>query len=103
MRQKVSFWLLGLAVVLLALACNLSTSPQLASTPTRESSPSVPVVLPTATQPLQGMIAGTLMYPSEYIPPLRVVAFSVNDLSVYYSILTSENQSKFEIPVPPGT
>lgn len=43
-----------------------------------------------------GSIAGTLSYPSEFIPPLRVAAFQVGS-SQYYYVDTLENQGTYQI------
>ncbi len=50
-----------------------------------------------------GRVQGNLGYPSEYIPPMRVVAFDVNSQD-YYFVDTLRNQDTYEITVlPPGT
>lgn len=50
-----------------------------------------------------GSISGTLGYPSEYIPAMRVVAFDIYS-DAYYFVDTVVNQSEFEITdVPAGT
>ena len=50
-----------------------------------------------------GTITGHLGYPSEYIPPLRVVAFDVYS-SEYYSIETDLNQGTYQMEgLPEGT
>jgi len=50
-----------------------------------------------------GSISGDLAYPSEYIPPQRVVAFDINSASYYY-VDTQRNQGAYEITdLPPGT
>jgi hypothetical protein len=50
-----------------------------------------------------GSISGELGYPSEYIPPLRVVAFDVYSEDYYY-VDTLLNQSTYEITdLPAGT
>jgi len=63
-----------------------------------------PEATPTETsQPSPGSISGELGYPSEYIPPLRVVAFDVNSQD-YYFVDTQRNQSEYQIDgLPPGT
>jgi hypothetical protein len=53
---------------------------------------------------LSGTIAGTLSYPSEFIPPLAIVAYHVgggpND---YYFVTTQQNESTYQIlNLPPG-
>jgi hypothetical protein len=50
-----------------------------------------------------GVISGNLGYPSEAIPPLRVVAFDVYS-SYYYYVDTMANQSQYQISdLPVGT
>jgi hypothetical protein len=51
---------------------------------------------PTVTPVAPGSISGTLSYPSEGIPPLRVVAFNIDGLSYQY-VDTLSNQSVFQI------
>lgn len=56
-----------------------------------------PANAPTQTPtPEPGSISGTLSYPSEFIPPLRVVAFPVNGFN-YRWVDTMENQSTYQI------
>lgn len=47
-------------------------------------------------QATTGSISGDLSYPSEFIPPLRVVAFQVGS-SQYYYVDTLENQGAYQI------
>jgi hypothetical protein len=49
-----------------------------------------------------GAITGTLSYPSEGIPPLRVVAFNVSS-DEYSYVDTLTNQSTYTIDLPAGT
>jgi hypothetical protein len=50
-----------------------------------------------------GSISGNLSYPSEGIPPLRVVAFRT-DIDQYFYVDTLQNQSTFQIDnLPAGT
>ena len=66
------------------------------------------VVLPTATDdgpPAlsgNGGLGGKLGYPSSGIPPMRIVAFRVGNLSEYYSITTVLNQGTYSMSLPPG-
>jgi len=56
----------------------------------------------TAEPASTGSISGQLGYPSEVIPPLRVVAFDVNSQNYSY-IETTYNQSSYQITgLPPG-
>ena len=50
-----------------------------------------------------GSISGKLSYPSSGIPPLLVVAFSLNNVD-YYWVQTAQNQSTYQLDgLPPGT
>jgi hypothetical protein len=72
---------------------------------TADAATSTPTLTPTITvtpTPEPGSISGTLSYPSEFIPHLRVVAFNVNGL-IYRYVDTMENQSAYQITgLPPG-
>ncbi len=57
--------------------------------------------LPEGQAGLTG-IAGNIAYPSEIIPPQRVVAFDVNDLKTYYLAEVREGQT-YTLETPPGT
>jgi hypothetical protein len=59
--------------------------------------------LPTVTESATGMIAGNLSYPSEWIPPLRVVAFDSATMAVEAFVDTQENDSFYTISLPVGT
>jgi hypothetical protein len=58
--------------------------------------------MPLAGQPVQGAITGRLSYPSEFIPPEKVVAFRLAD-GVTYSIDTQMNQGEYTLSLPAGT
>jgi len=67
--------------------------PTAANKPDTESEQAPPPALP-------GGINGSLSYPSEFIPPLRVVAFRLENgqpNGEFNFILTSENQSSYQI------
>jgi hypothetical protein len=75
--------------------------------PTRPPRPTAtesqgPMLRPTQS-PSTGMIAGDLSYPSEWIPPLRVVAFDVNTMVAAGSLDTQENDSFYTLSLPVGT
>jgi hypothetical protein len=55
-----------------------------------------PGTIPLPQPSRYGTISGKLSYPSERIPPLRVVAFDVYS-DAYYWVDTMENQAYFEI------
>lgn len=66
--------------------------------------PTAAPTVPSATAaPVPGSISGALSYPSEFIPPLRVVAFRV-DGRLYRYVDTMQNQGAYQITgLPPGT
>ena len=72
--------------------------------PATTLTPAQPTVISTNTDhPPTGSISGRLGFPSEYIPPLRVVAFDVETQSYYY-VDTLRNQTQYQITgLPPGT
>jgi hypothetical protein len=49
-----------------------------------------------------GTISGSLSYPSEAIPPLRIVAFAADTLEPAATLETAANQSDYSISVPYG-
>jgi hypothetical protein len=49
-----------------------------------------------------GTVTGSLSYPSEGIPPLRVVAFDALSLDPAASVETVAGQSSYSIPLPGG-
>jgi hypothetical protein len=57
----------------------------------------------TAVAPASGRITGHLSYPSEGIPPLRVVAFRSANLAPVSTVDTVANQLVYELQVPPGS
>ncbi len=92
------------AIVAQTLAALTAQVPPTAPPPT-SAPPTARPPTPTAPPPppATGSIAGSLSYPSEFIPPLRVVAFNVATGQAYY-VDTAENQGTFQIDnLPPGT
>lgn len=90
------------APLLLAfLACNVSvsTGPLLVATPT---APPTPTLEPATAIPLFGTLTGKLSYPSEFIPPMRVVAFSLTDGNAYF-VDTAMNQREYSLDLPAGS
>ena len=79
---------------LTAIASEKGVEPTQAPSPTVES--------PTSTQASQGIIEGRLSYPSEFLPPQRVVAFDVNDFDTYF-MTEVQSGSTYELEVQPGT
>ena len=70
------------------------TETQVPSTPTTE--------IPTETETSQGTITGQIAYPSEFLPPQRVVAFDSEDYDTYY-VTEVQTGSTYSLEVPPGT
>lgn len=93
--------LLSIPILIVLLACTftVSTSTVPSATPT---TPTIPATFTFTPEPLTGTITGKLSYPSEFIPPLRVAAFSLTDGNAYF-VDTAKNQSTYSIEVPPGT
>lgn len=74
--------------------------PTLAPTPTDTPTPTPTIGVPTATSRPTGSISGKLGYPSQGIPPLRIVA--MNTLTgEYYWQNTVTNQSTYSFPELP--
>lgn len=90
-------WLIAL------LACNLgvSTTPVFSVTPTLPATATFTPPPPTDI-PLPGTITGRLSYPSEFLPAMRVVAFSLIDGKAYF-VDTAQGERQYSIDVPPGT
>ena len=98
--------LLVLIPILIALlACNIAYS-KIPVTPTEipasDPSPIPPQSTftpePNSTQ-LIGTVAGQLSYPSEFLPPMRVVLFSLTDKKAYF-VDTAKGQAHSEKTVP---
>jgi len=69
--------------------------------------PTLPVELPGLgpggeITDLGGTLSGSLSYPSEGIPALKVVAFDAISGDAAASIDTAAGQSSYSLPVPPG-
>lgn len=67
--------------------------------------PAVPPIGSTEGPPILDLgsaFAGDLSYPSEGIPPLRVVAFSIETQEPVASVETEAGQSTYVLPVPNG-
>lgn len=96
----------GLALALLALACGVSdlNPPPPTATPVPPSPTPLPVVVLTATPaPVgNGTVTGTLGYPSEVIPPMKIYFQNVNTADVL-TLSTGENQGSYSKTLPPGT
>ena len=69
--------------------------------------PTLPVELPGLgaggeITDIGGTLSGSLSYPSEGIPPLKVVAFDAISGDPAASIDTAADQSSYSLPLPPG-
>ena len=73
--------------------------------PTVDAATSTSTLTPTITvtpTPVPGSVSGMLSYPSEFIPALRVVAFSVDGFNYRY-VDTMQDQGTYQITgLPPG-
>jgi len=54
------------------------------------------------TQPSKGTISGEITYPSEFLPPQRIVAFDVNDMNTHYMTEVHSGVT-YSLELPPGT
>jgi hypothetical protein len=88
--------LLLIPVLFSLLACNFAASAGHVSTATP------PAIFTSTSQPLNGTITGKLSYPSEFLPPMRVVAFSLTDKRAYF-IDTAKGEGQFSLILPAGT
>jgi hypothetical protein len=59
--------------------------------------PTIPPVPTLPTVQATGGISGHLSYPSDFIPPLRVVAFNAANTFIYYFLDTAPNQPDYAI------
>lgn len=60
------------------------------------------VEIKTLADSSYGTIKGNLSYPSEFIPAMRVAAFSLTNGKAYF-VDTAKDQNVYSIDVPPGT
>ena len=67
---------------------------------TSTSQPSATLTEARGTE--MSLITGSLAYPSEFLPPLRVVAFDVNDLDNFY-LTEVQSGGTYRLEVPPRT
>ena len=67
----------------------------LTPSPALDATTRTPTITLTPT-PVPGSVSGALSYPSEFIPPLRVVAFNVNGLNYRY-VDTMQDQGNYQI------
>jgi len=86
--------LLLIPLFLAILACNFFISRVPASAP--------PAQATFTAKPLNATLTGKLSYPSEFLPPMRVVLFSLTDKKAYF-VDTAKGQGEYSIEVPAGT
>jgi hypothetical protein len=99
-EKKMKRLLLFIPLFFALLACNFTARAGLDLTPT---SPNVQATFtPEPSKELNATITGKLSYPSEFLPPMRVVAFSLTDQKAYF-IDTAKGQGQFSLKVPAGT
>jgi hypothetical protein len=73
--------------------------------PTSTPVPATSMPVQSTNSPVEsqyGTITGNLSFPSEFIPAMRVAAFSLTDGKVYF-LDTAKAQGVYSINVPPGT
>jgi hypothetical protein len=88
--------LLLIPILIAVLACNFVVSTVPVSTANIQATPTF------TSEPLNATITGKLSYPSEFLPPMRVVLFSVTNGKAYF-VDTAEGQGQFSLNVPAGT
>jgi len=89
--------LLFIPLLVSTLACNFAVS--------KIPTPTSLATLPATSEPsgdFNATISGALSYPSEFLPPMRVVAFSLTGRKAYF-VDTAKNQGQFSLKVPAGT
>jgi len=86
--------LLLIPLLLAILACNFVISRVPALTPPGRAT--------FTAEPLKATISGKLSYPSEFLPAMRVVLFSLTDKKAYF-VDTAKGQGEYSIEVPAGT
>ena len=73
-----------------------SITPTQPTLPTLTPLPSATALPATPTRIRPGGIAGSLAYPSSYLPPLRIVAFRIGDNS-WFSLETPQNAKNYQL------
>src|SRR5215208_7427652 len=91
--------LLFISLLLSVLACNFAVSNF--ATPTSEAQATLPSTSESSSD-FTATITGALSYPSEFLPPMRVVAFSLTDKKAYF-VDTAKNEGQFSLKVPAGS
>ena len=97
--EKMKKVLLFFPLLFVTLACSMNVT---TITPTAISPDATITPAPEDNLPPLGTVTGKLSYPSEFIPPLRVVLFSLTDGKAYY-VDTAKDQGTYSIAVPVGT
>lgn len=92
--------LLFIPLLFALLACNFAVRADLDLTPTAPNAQAT--FTPDPSHELSATITGKLSYPSEFLPPMRVVAFSLTDKKAYF-VDTPKGQGQFSLNVPAGT
>jgi hypothetical protein len=107
--KKVKFILIPVALICLACIIVSPVPTESIDSVGTSVSETLTALMPTLTEessptstPESGFISGHLSYPSDFIPPLRVVAWNVEDGSYYY-IDTTLNTFEYLLEVPAGT
>lgn len=100
-------WLLLIPLFFALFACNfgVTTFRQVTPTVLWQSPPAStmpPATVPATPEPSTGTVTGKLSYPSEFIPAMRVVLFSLTDGKAYF-VDTAKDQGEYSIDVPAGT
>ena len=95
--------LLFLPLLIASLACTLSVN----TFPTPTATIAIPpqatfTFTPEPAANLDATVTGKLSYPSEFIPAMRVVLFSLTDGKAYF-VDTALNQATYSLQVPAGT
>jgi hypothetical protein len=96
-----ALWLLMLLVI---MACGAlpALGPSTLTRPPPANSQNAPALLPSTAASSTGTVTGRLSYPSSFIPPMRVVFFSVPDGMARW-VDTAMNQGTYSIELPQGT
>lgn len=91
-------WIVSLGMLALAaLACNLTSAPDLVAPPVIPSGTATTPFGPAAL----GTLTGYICYPSETIPPLTAY-FQATDAATAYALPIAAGQASFSVALPPG-
>lgn len=103
------FLVLIFTIAALVSACSAQVSEDEIATIVAQTLEAQSALLPTqaelsAGEAATGSIAGTLIYPSEFIPAMWVVAFNTADVNQFAYTTTSENDNTYQIDgLQPGS